>query len=78
MIYVLQFRKKYNSVYDCIVFLILIFKFLFLQPTDGLRMVQCLSGCPVDVGEGNWRYCSGTKPSLRSLSFLAFNQEVSV
>jgi len=49
-----------------------------LQPADGLRVVQRLSGCSVDAGEGNWRYCSGTKPSLRSVSFLAFNQEVSV
>jgi len=52
--------------------------FAFLQPADGLCMVQRLPGCSIDVSEGNWRYCSGTKPSLRSLSFLAFNQEVSV
>ena len=51
---------------------------LVLQAANGLRVEQRVLGGAVDACQGNRHYCFASKPSLRPLSFLAFNQEVSV
>lgn len=51
---------------------------LGLQAADSLRVEQRMPGRVVDVSQGDRHYRFASKPSLRPLSLLAFNQEVSV